>query len=148
MTTALPHPVDVSRLLSAVMAFELGKDMATCGVWMMEADSLMGRIGSLSSSPRVFAYAWMALALLVLPFFVLQVTGWGKACRRILTRLALWALLCSGVFWTYLAFLSKNLDYASVTSIFLLHGTTCIAMAAILAYGLNAAQLQRMGVAA
>lgn len=127
-----------SRLLGAVLAFELSKDMVTSGMWMLQTESMMGRISRLSSAPETFAYLWMLLALLVVPYLVLQVTGYGKCNARNIARLACWAILCSGVFWSYMGFLSKNLDYDGTTLIFLFHGATCVAMAAILAHGLNA----------
>lgn len=128
------------RLLSAVLAFELAKGMLTSGMWMLQEESMMGRIAKLSSFPEIFAYVWMSLALLVVPYLVLQVVGFKRSHQRIITRLACWATLTSGVFWVYLAYISKNLDYSNITEIFLLHGTTCVATAALLAYSLNIAQ--------
>ena len=58
-------------------------------------------------------------------------SGRSVACR---------AILASGVIWAYLGYLSKNLDYAFVTEIFVVNGLTCIAMAAVMANGLNNAQ--------
>lgn len=148
MKAALANASLASRLLGAVLAFELGKDMITCGLWMLQDTSMMGRIARLSSHPEVFAWAWMALAVPVVPYLVIQATGYGQAYRARITRLACWAILTSGVFWFYLGYISKNLDYAYITEIFLFHGATCIAMAAILANALNTAQRQRQEAAA
>lgn len=148
MKAALEAAALSSRLLGAVLAFELGKDMITSGLWMLQPESMMGRIARLSSAPETFAYVWMTLALLVVPYLVLQATGYGQAHRERITRLACWAILTSGVFWVYLGYISKNLDYDYITEIFLFHGATCIAMAAILANGLNTVQRQLEGVAA
>ena len=143
--TALANAHLGSRLLGAVLAFELAKDMITSGLWMLQSDSMIGRIARLSSSPVTFAYLWMLLAVLVVPYLVLQVTGYGRTHKTQITRLACWAILCSGVFWIYLGYISKNLDYDYITEIFLFHGATCVAMAAILANGLNSAQRHREG---
>ena len=129
-----------ARLLGAVMAYELAKDMITNGIWMLNTDSMMGRIASLSSNAEVFAYLWMALSVFLSPYWMMQVTGFGQKYRAPVTRLACWAILISGVFWVYLAYISKGLDYALITVMFVFHGLTCIFMAAILAYGLNASQ--------
>lgn len=138
-----PHADDSrleARLLGAVLAYELGKDMIASGVWMQQTETMIGRIALLSSSAVVFAYVWMALALLVAPYLFVQITGRFAIYRATATRLACWAVLGSGVLWVYLAYLSKNLDYGSVTWVLVLHGLTCIAMAGILACSLNAAQ--------
>jgi len=134
-----------ARLLGALLAFELAKDMVTSGLWMLNNESMMGRIARLSSSSETFAYLWMTLAVLVLPYLILQITGCWQSQRTRITRLACWAILTSGVFWAYMGYLSKNLDYEHITVIFLMHSTACVAMAAILANGLNTAQLKREG---
>lgn len=129
-----------ARLLGAVLAYELSNDMIISGLKMLEPDSMMGRMASLSSNSQVFAFMWVALSVFVSPYWILQVTGFGHQYRALFTRMACWSILCSGVFWVYLAFIGKGLDYAYITYVFVLHGLTCIFMAAILAYSLNAAQ--------
>jgi len=125
------------RLVGAVLAFELSKSMVTTGMWIFQPGSMIGKIASLSSSPEIFAYLWMSLALLVLPYMAMQVVGRAHPQQRNVTRLACWAILTSGVFWVYLAFLSRGLDFGSITEIFLFNGSTCVATAALLAYSLN-----------
>lgn len=143
MKAALVNATLSSRLLAAVLAFELGKDMITTGLWMLQPESMTNRIARLSSAPELFAYLWMILALLVVPYFVLQVSGYGQELHGRITRLACWAILTSGVFWVYMGYISKNLDYGYITEIFLANGFTCLAMAATLAGGLNALLRQR-----
>ena len=140
MKTTLDDAHLTVRLLGAVLAFELSKDMISAGLWMLQSESTMGRIARMSSSPGIFACSWMVLAGLVVPYLVMQVTGFGFTHQARIKRLACWAILTSGVFWVYMGYLSKNLDYTYVTEIFLMHGVTCIAMAAILANGLNTMQ--------
>ena len=148
LKTALENAKLTSRLLAAVLAFELGKDMLTNGLWMLQPESMMGRIAKLSSSAETFAFLWMTLAILVAPYLALQATGKGQSHCTQTTRLACWAVLTSGVFWIYLGYLSKNLDYAYITNIFMVHGITCVAFAGILASGLNALQRERQESAA
>jgi len=138
--SALDESLLTSRLLGAVLAFELAKDMITSGMWMLQPGSMIGQAGHLSSMPTVFASLWMLLALLVVPYLVLQVTGCGEASRTRTTRLSCWAVLCSGVFWGFLGYLSKNIDHQYITGIFILNSMTCLAMSTILAGGLNAGQ--------
>ena len=125
------------RLLGAVLAFELAKGMFTTGLWMLQPSTMTSKVAQLSSSYEIFAYIWMALALFVLPYLVIQVSGKFDEYKRKATRLACWAILTSGVFWVYLAFLSRSLDFRYITEILLLHSTTCVVTAALLAYTLN-----------
>lgn len=132
-----------ARMLGAVLAFELAKDMVASGMWMLNPESVMERVARMSSSLEVFAYMWMALAILVLPYLFIQVTRYCREYEHTANRLACWAILGSGVCWAYLGYLSKNLDYGYMTEIFILHSITCLAMAAILGNGLNTAQRKR-----
>ena len=126
--------------MGAVLAFELSKDMFTGGMWVMTAESLTWRIAHLSTFPVVLAAIWILLALLVVPYFLLQVFALGTRYSTAITRLACRAILGSGVIWCYLGYLSKNLDYDYVTAIFIFNGLTCIAMAAVMANSINSAQ--------
>ena len=128
------------RLISAVLAFELSKDMVTGAMWIMSPESVTGRIARLSTYPDALALVWFGLACLVVPYLALQVFSIGTSFAITITRLACRAILASGVIWAYLGYLSKNLDYAFVTEIFVVNGLTCIAMAAVMANGLNSAQ--------
>ena len=129
-----------SRLLGAVLAFELAKSMFTGGLWVLSVQSVTGRIAQLSTYPRVLAGVWICLGLLVVPYLLLQAFCIGKRYSATITRIACRAILASGVIWCYLAYLSKNLDYEYVTEIFILNGLVCVFTAAILANSLNNAQ--------
>lgn len=128
------------RLISAVLAFELAKDMSTGSMWIMSTQSVTGRIAQLSTYPTAIAVLWTLLAIAVVPYLLLQVFSVGMRFATSTTRLACRAILASGVIWCYLGYLSKNLDYTYVTEIFIVNGLTCIAMAAVMANGLNSAQ--------
>ena len=129
-----------ARLLGAVLAFELAKDMCTGSLWILSPESITGRIARLSTYPEALAAVWACLALLVVPYFLLQVFSIGQRYATLITRLACRAILAGGVIWCYLAYLSKNLDYTFVTEIFIVTGLSCIGMAAALANSLNNAQ--------
>lgn len=140
MNAALPDVKMQARLLGAVLSFELAKDMCTGSLWILSPESLTGRIARLSTYPELLAVVWFCLAMLVVPYFLLQVFSLGQRYVTAITRLACRAILAGGVIWCYLAYLSKNLDYAYVTEIFIVTGLSCIAMSAVLAVGLNSAQ--------
>lgn len=129
-----------NRLLGALLAADLIKSMATAGGWILSRDTMLSRVASLSFYPEVLAYLWVALAVLVLPYFCMQAFGLWAAWHRPITRLACRALLASGVLWAFLAYLSKNIDSANVTGIFILNSLTSVAMSAILASSINTAQ--------
>ena len=129
-----------ARLVSAVLSFELAKDMVTGALWILSPESLTGRIARLSTYPEVLAGLWVCLAFLVLPYFLMQVFAIGQRYSIVITRLACRSILAGGVIWCYLGYLSKNLDYAYVTEIFIVTGLSCIAMAAVMANTLNSAQ--------
>lgn len=129
-----------ARLLGALLAFELAKGMYTGGLWIMSEVSVTGKIARLASHPHALAIFWMSLAVLVMPYMVSQLFDCWESQRNRFTRFACWSTMAGGVVWVYLAYLSKNMDYANVTNIFLINGAACVGMAAVLAYGLNREQ--------
>lgn len=137
-----------SRLLGAVLAFELSKDLVTGALWIMSPESVTGRVARLSTYPEALAAVWVCLALLVMPYFLMQAFSIGHRFATTITRLACRAILAGGVIWFYLAYLSKNLDYAYVTGIFIVTGLVCVAMSAALANGLNSEQRRAQEAAA
>ena len=134
-----------ARLFGAVLAFELAKDMFAGSLWILSPHSITGRIAALSTYPEAIAVVWFCLAVLVVPYFLLQAFSIGQRHAKIITRTACRAILAGGVIWCYLAYLSRNLDYAFVTEIFVIAGLACIAMAAALANSLNNAQRRAQG---
>lgn len=140
MRSALPDTQLQARLLGAVLSFELAKDMFTGGLWILSTESITGRVARLSAYPEALAGAWFCMAVLVVPYFLMQVFCIGERYAATFTRLACRAILASGVIWCYLAYLSKNLDYAYVTEIFIIAGLVCVAMSLVLAISLNSAR--------
>ena len=132
-----------SRLLGAVLAFELSKNMVSSGLLMLQPSSMIGKAGRLSSSPEVFSYIWIFLALLVVPYMLVNFCGKWNSRQKVTTRLACWSILASGVLWVYLASLSKGLDYGNLTEVFLLHGLSCIASSTLMAYSLRGINYQK-----
>lgn len=130
------------RLMGAVLAFSLAKDMFTAGLWVLSAQSLTGRVAQLAIYPKALAFGWIILAALVLPYFFMQIFDWFEDYRARLTRLACRSILAGGVLWIFLGYLSRDLDYKYITVIFMITGLVNIAMSTILAISLNAAQRQ------
>lgn len=127
-----------ARLLGALLAADLGKGMLSAGLWIHTNDSMIARVVRLSAYPEIVATVWMLLAALVLPYFLMQVFGWGMGLKRSITRLACRAILASGVLWGFLAFLSRNIDTPNLTLSFVLNSFACVLMSGILAISINA----------
>lgn len=143
MNTQTPDSRLEARLLGAVLAFDLSKDMLTGGLWVLSDQSITGKVAQLSSYPTALAAVWGLLSLLALPYVFLQVFGLLQRYSEAITRTACRAVLASGVIWAYLGYLSKNLDYTYVTEIFIVNSLTCVAMSAVLANSLNNAQKRK-----
>lgn len=139
MERALTDQTLEARLLGALLAADLGKGMLSAGLWIHTNDSMISKVVRLSAFPEIVAAVWMLLAALVLPYFLMQVFGWGLDLKRSITRLACRAILASGVLWGFLAFLSRNIDTPNLTLSFVLNSFACVLMSGILATSINAA---------
>ena len=125
------------------MALDMIENMISPALWILgEQRSLISTIASLSSSRTVLGYAWLAAAVMLLPYLVAQLID--KGSRRT-TRLACLSLSLSGVLWTYIAFLARNLDYQYVSGLFIFDGLISLVMAGVLANSINDEQLLHAG---
>lgn len=140
MELALSDQTLESHLLGALLAADIMKGMLSAGFWILTGGTMISRVAGMSSHPSILALFWMVLALLIIPYFAMQVFGVWTQHRRSIIRLACRAILASGVLWAYLAFLSKNIDIYGVTGVFILHSFTCVLMSALLASSINTAQ--------
>ena len=131
------------RLLGAVLAFELCKDMFTYGLWAMVETSITNKVAQ-TSYPTVIAAIWIILSVLTIPYFLMQAFAIWEKHRSRLTRLACHSILASGVLLIYMGYLSKDLDFIYVTNLFLVSGAVCVGMAGVLANGLNSALRLRL----
>ena len=134
-TTRLQSAV---RSLSVLVAFELMMDFVSPALWVLtESASVLGTVARLSSSPTALAVCWLLAAALVLPFTVMQI-GWPDfVYRRAVIKTATHGLILGAVVWVFMAFLSRNLDYRFAVGNFLFNGLASLALAALMAYGLN-----------
>lgn len=128
------------RLVCAVLAFYLAKDMVAGGMWVLSAQSITGRIAQLSTYPTLLAACWILLAVPVAPYLLVQLLDIFPHHATTIKRVALRAIMANGAIWGFLGYLSKNLDYQFVTEIFVINALVCFAMSAVMAYGINSAQ--------
>lgn len=128
-------------LLAATMMF----DMFDPATYILTAPiSMMYRIASLSGSPEMVAWSFVALGLLMAPYLFMQIFCSDCRGRREITKLACFALLGAGLQWVFLAWLSRNLDYEAVTGVLFRTGIGAVAYSLTLAYALNAEAAQRV----
>jgi len=128
------------RLLGGLLAMALGGNMVIDALWIFSEHTVMSRIARLSTYPQALAYYWMLSALLITPYFLVQVLDIMKHHNRHITRLACWSVMAGGVLYAYMGFLSRNLDYQYVTESFVASSILNMAMATALAYTLNSSQ--------
>jgi hypothetical protein len=130
-------------LLGAILAWALAVGAFSGSLWVLNTESVTGRVASLSSYPKVMSALWMVLAAAMLPYYIMQILQIFVKWREPITRLCCRATTVSGVIWVYLGYLSYPLDYMYVTTIFVVNGLTCISMAATLANSLNNAKIEQ-----
>jgi len=128
------------RLLGGLLATALGGNMVVDALWIFSEHTVMSKIAQLSTYPQALAYYWMLSAVLITPYFLVQVLNMFKSHNRRITRLACWSIMAGGVLYAFMAFLSRNLDYQYVTASFVASSILNMAMATALAYTLNSSQ--------
>lgn len=129
------------RLMGGLLAVALGGNMVSDALWVLSEHTITSKVAQLSTYPHLLAALWMLCAALVIPYFLLQAFVTRSAKRRVIfTRLACWAVMAGGVLYAYMGYLSRALDYSYITEIFVGTALLNMSMAAVLAYGLNAAQ--------
>lgn len=139
--TRLKNSLTDARLFGAVLSFCLAERMVEGSFWILSEQSLTGKVARLATYPSFMAVAWLCLAFFVMPYLLFQIFGVFKQHEKMIKKIACRSILAGGVIWFYLAYLSRNLDYAYVTEIFLISGLTCVVMSFILANSLNNEQL-------
>lgn len=143
MRLELTHFKTECRLLSVLLAISLQFNMIEPSLLMLhEPDSLVWAVAGLSGGRTILALAFLGFALLMVPYVTMQIVDPNTRHRPRIIRIACAALCLGGVLWVYLAFLSRNLDYDTITGIFCRNGIWNIGMAAVLAYHLNNKQIR------
>lgn len=141
----LTHFKRECRLLSVLLISDLIFQMLqTAALIFSSGYSQSSSIAALSGFPSLIAVAFITCALLVLPYLFVQAFKPFSPCRKYVVKTACAALCVSGVLQVYMAFLSRVLDLDTVTWIFVRNGVWTIALAAILAYGLNNKQIREV----
>ena len=126
------------RLISALLAADLGFGLAQLGLLIMtEERSMVALVAWMAGHPPVLAGMLLRLALLMVPYLLMQILCPLTPRRLKVVRLTVHVLLAAGVLRMYFAYLCSPLDLDTVTAVFAINGLWCICMAALLAYSIN-----------
>lgn len=126
------------RLLSVLLSASLIFNMIDPALLILnEEGSLVALVARMTHRPALVAGLFIVMAGLAAPYVLMQVFNPTVRYRRRVVRLACLALCLGGVVWVLLGYLSRNLDYATITGIFLRNGVGNIALAAVLANSIN-----------
>ncbi|HYW57664.1 MAG TPA: hypothetical protein VE934_11930 [Polaromonas sp.] len=126
------------RMLSTLLAVAVMFNMIDPALLVLnEPRALVAMVAKLTGNPRVLAVAFLFLALLVVPYVLMQLVCPQSTRHRGIVKIACLGMCVGGVLWIYLAFLSRNLDYETLTSIYARNGAWSICVGALLAFHLN-----------
>lgn len=130
------------RLISAMLALDLAKNFVSPAMWIYgESRSVIGTVARLATWPEGLALVFCLSAVVVVPYILMQLFSPNMPGRNNWTQWACRGLIMGGVIWIYMAYLSRGLDFAVVTSLFTFNGVMSIVMAGILGYGINQDQI-------
>ncbi len=134
------------RLLSTLLAVALMFNMIDPALLVLnEQRSLVATVAKMTGHPAWLAVAFLLLACMVVPFVLMQLFRPECIHQRGIVKLACLAMCIGGVLWIYLAYLSRNLDYETLTGIYARNGGWSICLGAILAHHLNNKQRRALG---
>lgn len=143
LTEAQQERVQV-RLFTALLVLAMLFDLIDPAVLLLGTpESLVFRVAEATSiGPYAFAHILLGLAVLLLPFLLLQF-GVLERRRRGVTQLACLALALSGLLWSFLAWRAIPLDYGTAPLVFGRAGGGAMIFALALAWSLNADQVRK-----
>ena len=143
-TTNLRRLYATIRSLSVLVSFQIMTDFISPALWVLyEPTSVISKVATLASSPTALAVVWIASALAVFPFMVMQVFMPTCRYRRVVMKMANFGMIGGALVWVFMSFLSRNLDYEFAVWNFLFNAITSLAMAAIIANSLNNDQKEK-----
>lgn len=129
-----------ARLLGALMSIDISSSMIEASLLIHDNDSRFSKVANLSLYPEWIANIWAFLALMVMPYFFMQLMGVWCQHKTMITRLACRAILASGVLWGFLSYESKDSNFTMLTLMMILNSATCVLLSAILASSINTSQ--------
>lgn len=143
--TELQHMTLMLRLMTALLAGAMLADLIDPALLLMHTpESLVFRAATATKmGPQALALLFLALAVLLAPFFALQL-GMLAARRRGITQLACLSLALTGVVWAFLAWRAVPLDLGAAPVVFARHGAAALLFALVLAWSLNAEQVRTL----
>jgi len=131
------------RLMSALLAIDLAKNFISPAMWIYgESRSVIGTVARLATWPDGLALIFCVSAAVVVPYIIVQLFNPNSPSRNMWAQWACRGLIMGGVLWIYMSYLSRNLDYAVVTSLFSFNGAMSLVMAGILGYSINQDQIK------
>lgn len=143
MTSNIDRLQTMARFFSIVAAFEILMDFLSPALWILTTpQSVIAKVAGLSMSPEILGCLWLLASLFVLPFVLMQLFFPGYQYRRLVVKLCNCGIITGALIWFFMAFLARNLDYEFIIFNFIINGLGGIAMAALLANGLNNDQIE------
>ena len=144
MTTHIERLKEAPRWLSVLVSFQIMSDFISPALWVLnERVSVISNIARLATNPTALALCWLAAAVMVLPFVLLQLFAPECHYRRTVIKIANYGIILGALVWVFMAFLARNLDYNFAVWNFLFNGFISLTFAALMASGLNNDQKER-----
>lgn len=143
MTSNTDRLQAMARFFSILAAFEILMDFISPALWILTTpQSITAKIANLSMSAYMLGGLWLLAAGLVIPFVIMQMFNPNYEHRREIVKLCNYGNVSGALIWFFMAFLARNLDYDFVVVNFILNGLGGLAMAGLLANGLNNDQIE------
>lgn len=142
--TELQHTNVQLRFVAALLAAAMIRDLADPAILLLTGtETLLFRVAaSTSLGPVATGWLFAALAVLLLPFLLVQIWHRRSLCRLV-TKLAVLVLALTSLLWIFLAWRCTHLDLGATTQVLIaLQGVGALLFALALALSLNAEQLR------
>lgn len=143
MTNDTDRLQTMARAFSLIAAFEILMDFISPAMWILTTPgSITAKVANMSLSAPVLGGLWIFAAVLVVPFVLMQVFNPEYQHRRGVIKLCNYGNIAGALIWFFMAFLARNLDYEYIILNFVINGIGGLAMATLLAIGLNNDQIE------
>lgn len=136
--TELQHAQVQLRLVASLLACTLFFEMVDPAMMILQVPtSVLSRVAVMTHQPELLAGLFLACAVAVLPYAVMQLLCPDHPRRRDLTKLACAALAGAGLLWICMAYTARLTDFPYVVGVFLRTGVGAFLFALTLALSLN-----------
>ncbi len=131
------------RFVSVLLALSMIFNMVEPALLIFQApNTAVARIASMTQHPDWVAVFFLQAAVLLVPHVWVHAFRPTSHARRWATKLACFALCVSSALWLLLAYLSRNVDIAVITVLFLRNSGGAVIFALALGISLNNEQLR------